>query len=251
LLKEMVMAELSRRLFLALGATALLTHRSFSKKEDTVSLPHDLDHILLGVSDLDRGIAWLEERSGMRAAVGGVHPGRGTRNALLTFGSRRYLEIIAPDPAQAGSRISVPRAAAQVAKLRTLKDPRLVGWAAHTDDIAAVARKVTDAGLKFAGPYEGSRARPDGKMLQWKILSLEDDSDGILPFFIEWSRNSVHPSEDAPGGCTIQGFHAETPEASQITMEIRTLGVDLSVNMGKTVQLLAKVTGAKGEFELN
>ena len=245
------MAVLTRRLFLALGATALVTYRSFGEKGDAVSLPHDLDHILLGVSDLNHGIDWFEERSGLRAPLAGVHPGRGTHNALLSFGSRRYLEIIAPDPAQSGSRIAVPSAAAQVARLRTLKEPRLANWAARTDDIAAVAKKVAAAGLKFSGPWEGSRARPDGKILRWKTLHLEGDFDGILPFFIEWARDSVHPSEDAPAGCQIQSFRAETPQAPQVTLAARTLGVDLSVTTSTATQLLARITGAKGEFELH
>jgi len=244
------MSTLSRRLFLTLGATALMTYRSSGEKGDAVSLPHDLDHVLLGVSDLDRGIAWLEERSGVRAGVGGVHPGRGTHNALLSLGPRQYLEIIAPDPAQVGNSIAVPSAAALVARLRTLKEPTLVGWGAHTDDIALVAKKATVAGLKFGGPLNGSRVRPDGKTLRWKTLTLENNFDGILPFFIEWSRDSVHPSQDAPAGCRVQSLTAKTPQARQAMLAARTLGVDLSVTAGKATQLLARITGTKGEFEL-
>lgn len=244
------MTMLSRRLFLALGGTALMIHRSLGEEAVALSLPHDLDHMLLGVSDLDRGIAWLEERSGVRAAVGGVHPGRGTHNALLSLGPRQYLEIIAPDPAQLESTIAVPSSAALVATLRTLKQPKLVGWGAHTDDIASVAKKATVAGLKFDGPLDGSRVRPDGKTLRWKTLALENDFDGILPFFIEWSRDSVHPSQDAPAGCRVQSFTAETPQVKQVTLTVRTLGLDLSVAAGKAAQLLARIAGTKGEFEL-
>jgi Glyoxalase-like domain len=244
------MSMLSRRLFLALGATALVSHRSLGEKGDAASLPRDLDHMLLGVNDLDRGIAWLEERGGVRAAVGGVHPGRGTHNALLSLGPKQYLEIIAPDPTQVESKIAVPSAAALVAMLRTLKEPKLVGWGAHTDDITSVAKKATVAGLKFDGPLDGSRVRPDGKTLRWKTLALENDFDGILPFFIEWSRESVHPSQDAPAGCRVQSLTAEAPQAQQVTITVRALGVDLSVTAGKATQLLARIAGTKGEFEL-
>ena len=37
--------------------------------------PDALDHILLGCKDLDAGIALMEQRTGVRAQYGGVHPG--------------------------------------------------------------------------------------------------------------------------------------------------------------------------------
>ena len=91
-----------------------------------------LDHLLLGAPDLERGIEWVERLTGVRAVVGGSHPGRGTRNALLSLGARQYVEIIAPDPAQSGSTPTLD--------LKALPEPRLVNWAAATADIDALAR---------------------------------------------------------------------------------------------------------------
>ena len=183
--------EISRRLFLALTGGALAAPRLSWSSEPVPSL---LDHILLGCSDLERGIAFVEERTGVRAAFGGVHPGRGTQNALLSLGERRYLEIIAPDPKQA--------AVQQFSAITKLKEPRLIGWAAHRDDLEQFAALLRQEGVAFEGPQPGSRQRPDGKLLRWKALRLKDDRGGLLPFFIEWSADSLHPSADSPKGCS-------------------------------------------------
>jgi hypothetical protein len=55
-----------------------------------------VDHLILGARDLDEGIRRLEEQTGVRPKVGGEHPGRGTRNALVSLGKSLYIEILAP-----------------------------------------------------------------------------------------------------------------------------------------------------------
>ena len=210
-------------------------------------VPPLLDHILLGCGDLDGGIDFVEQHVGVRAAFGGVHPGRGTRNALLSLGERRYLEIIAPDPTQEHIE---PFAQKQVAQLKKLALPRLINWAAHPGDIETFAIRLRNLGIPFDGPRPGSRQRPDGQLLQWKTLNLKDDNDGLLPFFIEWNANSPHPSADAPKGCKITHFGAVAPAASELTKIVSQLQLDFSVSSGDKPALQAKITSPKGELTI-
>jgi catechol 2,3-dioxygenase-like lactoylglutathione lyase family enzyme len=230
---------LSRRLFLAVTGGALVA--------PTISLaasevPELLDHILLGCNDLDRGIAFVEDHTGVRAAFGGEHPGRGTRNALLSLGERHYLEIIAPDPDQ--PNVKDPLAL----HLRKLPDPQIVSWAAHPGDLGSFAKKLRDAGAAFEGPTPGSRKRPDGRVLQWRTLTLKDNPSWLLPFFIEWSADSLHPSADAPAGCRLIRFEAVTPEPDKLAKTAAPLLLDIPVAKGAKSQLHASIVGPKGEL---
>ena len=89
----------------------------------TPSVP-DVDHLIWGVADLEAGIDHLERLTGVRAAVGGSHPNRGTRNGILALGTRQYIEILAPDPQQ--PHTATPR----VTLLKQLQTPRLMTWCA-------------------------------------------------------------------------------------------------------------------------
>src|SRR5947209_19467385 len=110
---------LTRRSFLWGSAAAL------ALGETRMPVLDAFDHLLLGVSDLDHGIDWFERRAGVRGVVGGVHPARGTRNALVSLGGAHYLEIIAPDPAQTiGNRQF---------QLTALTEPRLINFAVSTN----------------------------------------------------------------------------------------------------------------------
>jgi hypothetical protein len=187
-----MMQKIPRLTFLALTGVAFVSPILALGKDDP---PQVIDHILLGCSDLDRGIAFVEKQLGVRAAFGGIHPGRGTRNALLSLGERHYLEIIAPYPQQSHAPDNYG--------LKELTGPRLVGWAAHPGDVSQLAACLRSANIPFDGPTPGSRKRPDGRLLQWQTLNLKDNHSGLMPFFIEWFGFAGRLWVSAPSGSGI------------------------------------------------
>ncbi len=234
------MAQTTRRrdFIFATGAALFAPRITFSSDR----VPTLLDHILLGCNDLDRGIAFVETHTGVRAAFGGVHPGRGTRNALLALGGRRYLEIIAPDPQQ--------NTLARWPELKTMSEPRLLTWAAHPSSMDTLAKHLRDAGVAFEGPTDGSRSRPDGKTLHWQTLDLKDNRSGLLPFFIQWSPDSTHPSTDAPPGCQLLSFNLLAPDPQELAKTLRILELDAPIERGGEPRLRASITGPKGQLDI-
>jgi len=229
------------RLCAAAGASGILVTAP-GAGESLVPATSAVDHLLLGVADLDQGIAWVERTTGGKAVVGGSHPGMGTRNALLSLGGRRYLEIIAPDPAQADYKFRLD--------VRKLSEPRLITWAAGTADIDAVAKRARGAGYEIFGPQEGSRTRPDGKVLKWKTLGVMNDlgMTGVepIPFFIQWAADSVHPSQDSPKGCELLALEIEHPKPAGVIAVLTRLGIDGKVKAGESARLTATLRTPKG-----
>jgi Glyoxalase-like domain len=234
------MTTLSRRAF-SLAATSLVVAPNLAWPASR-SVPKSLDHVIFGCNDLDAGVEYVYQRTGVRAAAGGVHPGAGTRNALLSLGPLRYLEIIAPDPLQAAS--TDPRDVA------SLKSPALVGWAIHRNDVDDFASVLKGAGVESVGPKPGSRARPDGTTLTWKSLTLKDDNNGVLPFFIEWGSHSLHPSADAPAGCTLTNLWIGSPQPDDLKALAAKLQLDVQVRHSDKLQLAATIVGPKGALQL-
>lgn len=206
-----------------------------------------VDHLLLGISDLDRGIEWIEKITGLKAVIGGSHPGVGTRNALLSLGGKRYLEIIAPDPQQTAFNFHID--------IRKLIEPRLITWAAGTNDIDVLAKKAKESSFEIFGPRDGSRARPDGKVLKWKSLGVMNKfgDQGIepFPFFIQWAADSLHPSQDSPKGCELESFEIEHPRPADLVDALKMFGIEATVKEAKNVRLIARIKTPKGKVELS
>lgn len=202
-----------------------------------------LDHVLLGVAELEDGIAWVEKQTGVKAAQGGSHPGAGTHNALLSLGNRQYLEIIAPDPKQKST-------SGLVSLLKKFLIPQPFSWAASTPDIELLANKLRGAGLTIDGPQPGSRMRPDGRRLQWKTIRLSGQPYGLVPFFIEWTSDTIHPSVDSPLGCQLAGLELHDPEPDVTSQLMRKLGIEVEIQKGTEPGLKVQLDCPEGSVVL-
>src|SRR5262245_41617877 len=99
-----------------------------------------IDHLILGIGDLEHGVAEVEQNTGVRPGCGRGHPGRGTHNALASLGDGQYLEILAPTK-------TAPSSPA-IDEFRRIERLTPAGWAVATTDIDATARFLKAAGYE-------------------------------------------------------------------------------------------------------
>ncbi|HEV2527121.1 MAG TPA: VOC family protein [Thermomicrobiales bacterium] len=158
-----------------------------------------IDHIVIGVHDLDQAIADYS-MLGFTVVPGGTHAGGQTHNALIGFQDGSYFELIAfVDPSRpADHRWWGPIAAGE----------GTIDFAVATDDAAAEASRMAEAGLPNDGPVDGGRDRPDGQRVGWRNLVLPGADDAGGPFVIE---DTTPRDLRVPGGTSAQhagGFQA-------------------------------------------
>src|SRR6185369_6662149 len=181
-------------------AAALALTGSAVHTADGTGVLRRLDHLVYAVPDLDGAVADLEQRLGVRATPGGQHPGRGTRNALIALGPESYLEILAPDPAQAAP------AGGRWFGVDPNTPARLAGWAAKGVDLSRVAAAAASRGVPLGPVVAGSRQRPDGVTLQWTLTDPGLSAGvSLVPFFIDWT-GSPHPAATAARGPALESL---------------------------------------------
>ncbi|HKQ16253.1 MAG TPA: VOC family protein [Steroidobacteraceae bacterium] len=198
--------------------------------------PAQIDHILLGIDDLDRGVKAFEEATGVKPVYGGRHP-RGTHNALVSLGHGTYVEIIA---VQKGA--TPPEDFAELAQLHALTP---IGWAVSSKDSADLLSRLKVAGMAVTDPAPGSRVTPAGKTLSWQTFNLKDNFEEA-PFFIVWSAQTAHPSTTSPGGCTLQQWRIAGPHRKNLEQLRRTLELRVDVADAKVPAMQLALSCPKG-----
>ena len=181
----------------------------------------ELDHVLIAVADLDAAARQVEARFGLASVEGGRHQGLGTANRIVPLGET-YLELVAVvDDAEAE--------ASGFGSWVTGGDlPRLLGWCVRTDDLDEVADRL---GLTIAN---GSRARPDGTVLNWRMAGLElSAEEPSLPFFIEWGADTPYPGEALAQSATIDELRLQG-DPRRVARWVGDADVPISVREGRS-----------------
>jgi len=184
-----------------------------------------LDHVVVGIDDLDRGIASFEAMTGVRPQYCGEHPALGTHNALASLGPGRYLEILAARPGA-----SVDERFADVVGCTTLTP---VMWALATDNVNEIQRRITAAGFNADAPAPGSRVTPDGDTVRWSMFMMQDGLPANAPFFTGWEPTTRHPSATSPEGCSAGDLSVSSPDAAELERLLDTIGFSMSVGPGQ------------------
>lgn len=195
-----------------------------------------IDHLILGVPDLDQAIEDFEKLTGVRPVYGGKHP-TGTHNALASLGDRVYLELIALQPG------ATPPP--QFAALSGIKNLTPIGWAVSADDGPALRRSLESAGFKLTESRPGSRTTSSGATLHWQTFGLTPNVEDA-PFFILWGPETPHPSTTSPAGCTLERLAIAGPQVEDLQRLRDALGLSVEVAKGATAGLTFALKCPKG-----
>lgn len=172
-----------------------------------------VDHVVILVGDLP-GATRRYEELGFAVEAGGEHPGWGTENALIPLADGSYLELLAAhDPALAARHPLWQRPGGG------MRAPgEYGGFAVGSSDVSADAAAIRSRGLALEGPLAGSRLRPDGWEVRWRLAFPRAAG---LPFIIG----------------------DETPREVRIAPPVRGLGTAATIDeVGVLVRDLARAT---------
>jgi hypothetical protein len=232
------------RIAVAAAACGMLVETGVAQTKTAASLLATVDHLVYATPDLKASIDALEKRLGVRAAPGGQHPGRGTRNALIALSPTSYIEIIGPDLEQ--PKPELPRQFG----IDALTEGRLVTWAAKSSDLERTVTQAANHAVTLGDVLPGSRRRPDGVLLNWRYTNPRVVvADGIVPFFIDWG-STPHPAQTAASGASLLDLVGEHPYAERVQQMLTGLGLGLQVKPGPSPALTAVISSPRGRIEL-
>ena len=122
-----------------------------------------IDHIIIGVQDLEKAAAQFAQKLGLLASGGGIHPTGGTANRIIVIGDT-YLELIA---------VRAPSEAQQSMLDRLAKGEGYLNVVLASNDIEGDGAAMRARGVTIIGPKPGQLRSADGRSRGWSRIDVE------------------------------------------------------------------------------
>lgn len=149
-----------------------------------------LDHIVFAGSDV-HDLSADYGHVAFKSIKGGEHDVWGTHNFLAYFSNNCYIEWLAVNDATLARSSDNPLIEHLVHVLDTQKQgPFQV--ALRTTKMDTFVKHFNEKNIPHIGPINGQRLKPDGSLLQWRMLfPTYNYEEETLPFLIEWSESEA------------------------------------------------------------
>src|SRR6266566_888438 len=135
-----------------------------------------IDHIIIGVNNLEQATTLFTQKLGLAVSGGGIHPTGGTANRIIVIGDT-YLELIA---------VHTPAEAQESMLGRLAIREGYLNFVLATNDIEADSRTMANRGVTILGPTPGSLRAADGRTRGWSRTNIErPDLAQRYPFIIQ------------------------------------------------------------------
>lgn len=160
------------------------------------------DHLVHYVNDLAKPVEIFGDH-GLVAFKGGSHKDWGTYNALSYFGLT-YLEFLGIENLELAKATEHNLVVKDAVKL--LPEHEVLSRVViRTDDIEEVASSLKAAGLSLSPIIDGKRLDNEGRLIEWRMMTIGDDFQGLVyPFIIQWSGTDAERLERLTSSGVIQ-----------------------------------------------
>ncbi len=135
-----------------------------------------LDHIIIGVHNLEQATDTFSTKLGLAVSGGGIHPTGGTANRIIVIGDT-YLELIA---------VRAPDEAQPSILQRLAKGEGYLNCVLGSNDLEADSAAMRQRGVSIIGPNAGMLTAADGRSRGWARVDVErPDLTQHYPFLIQ------------------------------------------------------------------
>jgi hypothetical protein len=187
---------------------------------------HYIDHVIVGIHDLDAGTSEIERVTGVRPKFDGSDAQLGTHSAIIGLGDNAFLEIIAPDPDADLSLVDPELKPLIRDRLANYDSLTPFGWAIGTSNLERTRKFASSASSRTTEVMQGSRKRGWGRVTKWQWSRIYRPESHVMPFFVQWSDPGKRPQDRAPSGCALAGLSLFSRTFKSLHTLIATMQVD-------------------------